>query len=127
MAYMLRLHEIETRIPSGEERLRDAWRALADDCDGDTAHFSREWRSAAEEWPLVEINELIDRHNRWYPAESRLPMDPRTGDYALVNGHDYRLKPLDGEWVLARFPPELTLAAASTCLAPQPGAGRMAT
>jgi hypothetical protein len=26
------------------------------------------------------VNELIDRHNRFYPAESRLPMDPRTRD-----------------------------------------------
>ena len=50
------------------------------------------------------MNELIDRHNRWYPAESRLPMDPRTGDYALVNGRSYRRRPLDASWVLERFP-----------------------
>jgi len=36
-------------------------------------------------------------------------MDPRRGDYALVNGRDYRLEPLDDGWVLERFPAELEL------------------
>jgi len=61
---------------------------------------------------LDEINDLIDRHNRWYPIESNLPMDPRTGDYALVNGRDYRLPPLDADWVLERYPPALNRARA---------------
>ena len=54
---------------------------------------------------FAEVNDLIERHNRWYPIEARLAMDPKTGDYALVNGRDYRLDPLDAEWVLERFPP----------------------
>jgi hypothetical protein len=40
-------------------------------------------------------------------------MDPRTGDHVLVNGRDYRLRPLDAAWVLERFPAELALARAS--------------
>ena len=113
MAYMVRLHEIESRIVSSKERLRGSWLGLADDCDGNTGRFAREWRSTAERWSFFKINDLIHRHNRWYPAESRLPMDPRTGDYALVNGRDYRLQPLGGDWVLERFPPELTLASST--------------
>ena len=50
------------------------------------------------------MNDLIERHNRWYPIESRLPMDPRRRDYVLVNGRDYRLRPLDAAWALALFP-----------------------
>ena len=52
------------------------------------------------------MNELIARHNRHYPAESRLPMNPRTGDFVLVNGRPYTREPLDADWVLIRFPPE---------------------
>jgi hypothetical protein len=37
-------------------------------------------------------------------------MDPRTGEYALVNGRDYRLALLDAGWVLERFPPALDRA-----------------
>jgi hypothetical protein len=31
-------------------------------------------------------------------------MDPRRRDYVLVNGRDYRLRHLDAEWALARYP-----------------------
>jgi hypothetical protein len=111
LAYMLRLREIETRTAGHEERLGDAWRGLALACDGDQARFAELWRAEASAWSFDEINDLIDRHNRWYPVESRLPMDPRTGDYALVNGRDYRLAPLDADWILARFPAALEAAA----------------
>jgi hypothetical protein len=31
-------------------------------------------------------------------------MDPRTGDFALVNGEHYAKQPLDADWILERFP-----------------------
>jgi hypothetical protein len=107
LAYMVRLHVIEAQTAEHEERLAEAWQALAADCDGETESFARDWRAIAREWQFSEVNDLVERHNRWYPVESRLPMDPRTGDYALVNGRDYRLAPLDDEWILERFPAAL--------------------
>jgi len=106
--YMLRLHDIERRLEEHDETLRAAWHALALDCDGDVARFRRRWTAEARRVDFTEVNGLIERHNRWYPAESRLPMDPRRGDFALVSGTDYRLAPLDADWVLERFPPELS-------------------
>ena len=111
LAYMLRLREIETRTTNQEERLVEAWRRIALACAGDDGRFESLWRAEASAWAFDEVNDLIDRHNRWYPVESRLPMDPRTGDYALVNGRDYRLAPLDADWILARFPAALETAA----------------
>ena len=105
--YMLRLHAIERRTEAFEEDLRERWRGLAAECDGDPARFAERWTTEAHGVDFAEVNGLVERHNRWYPAESRLPMDPRTGDYALVNGRDYRLPPLDFQWVLARFPASL--------------------
>lgn len=103
LPYMLRLREIERVTEEHETRLREEWRALALEC-GDAAEFEARWVAVARAASFDEVNELVDRHNRWYPAESRLPMDPRRGDYALVNGRDYRLEPFGPEWVLARFP-----------------------
>jgi hypothetical protein len=94
LAYMLRLREIEKQTAEHEARLTAARMELE-------AH---EWRGVVEAWSFDEVNDLIERHNRWYPVESGLPMDPRTGDYALVNGRSYKLAPLDAEWALARFP-----------------------
>ena len=107
LPYMLRLREIEHRTADHEEELCAAWLGLAEDCDGDAGRFRRHWRAAARSVAFDEVNDLIDRHNRWYPVESRLAMDPRRGDYVLVNGHDYRLAPLDAAWVLDRFPASL--------------------
>jgi hypothetical protein len=112
LPYMLRLREIEQRIAAIDEELRLAWRSLAEECEGDAARFRRRWRSFAKKAAYYEVNDLIDRHNRWYPVESRLPMDPRRGDYALVNGCDYRRPPLDAGWALERYPPSLRRAQA---------------
>jgi hypothetical protein len=108
--YMLRLHDIERRTEEQEQALRQGWRSLAIECERDSGRFADRWRAAAQEIDFTEVNDLIERHNRWYPAESSLAMDPRTGEYALVNGRDYRLAPLDATWVLERFPPVLEAA-----------------
>jgi hypothetical protein len=110
LPYMLRLREIEQRTADSEDALREAWLELAFECGDDAERFRHDWIAYAEQWSFDEVNDLIDRHNRWYPVESRLPMDPRRGDYALVNGRDYRLDPLDGGWVLRRFAPSLSAA-----------------
>ena len=96
LPYMARLREIDALTVQHEQQLEEAYGLVGDDAEA--------WRSLASSWDFSEVNELIDRHNRWYPAESRLPMDPRTGDYALVNGRNYRRPPLDATWVLERFP-----------------------
>ena len=111
LPYMLRLREIERETEEHEVRLRAEWHALAVECPSES-EFERRWAAAAKAASFDEVNDLIDRHNRWYPAESRLPMDPRRGDYALVNGRDYSLDPLDAEWVLERFPLDLERARA---------------
>src|SRR5262245_15018666 len=108
LPYMLRLREIEQRTAHAEDSLREEWHEQARRWGDDAARFRAEWTARAERWSFDELNDLVDRHNRWYPVESRLPMDPRRGDYALVNGRDYRLVPLDSAWVLERFPAELS-------------------
>ena len=114
LPYMLRLREIEQRIEELEASLREAWHALALEREADASAFARDWVRSARRVSFDEINDLIDRHNRWYPVESRLPMDPKRGDFALVNGRDYRLERLDAEWVLERCPPDLALASVQT-------------
>jgi hypothetical protein len=97
LPYMRRLREIDALTAQHEQQLAEAYEDLG-------GHASA-WEALAEGWDFGEVNELIDRHNRWYPVERRLSMDPKTGDYALVNGRSYRRRPLDATWVLERFPP----------------------
>jgi len=113
LPYMRRLREIELETEAHERRLAEAWRELAGSCGGDAAEFTRRWRRVAERWSFAAVNDLIDRHNRWYPAEARLPMDPRSRDFVLVGGKPYRRQPLDADWILERYPPALELARAA--------------
>ena len=97
LAWMRRLRAIEHAINEHEEQLAAEY-ASAESPDA--------WRALAARWDFTEVNELIERHNRHYPAESRLPMNPRTGDFVLINGRPYTRQPLDADWILNRFPPD---------------------
>jgi hypothetical protein len=103
-AWMRRLRAIEDAVEQHERRLGAEWRALAREIR-DPAEFAADWRRLAREWSFAEVNELIERHNRYFPAEARLPMDPRTRDFVRVNGRSHLREPLDSDWLLERFPP----------------------
>jgi hypothetical protein len=107
LPYMLRLREIERKTAEAEAALAERWREVALACDGDADRFARAWREVAEGWSFGEVNDLVDRHNRWYPVEARLPMDVRRRDYVLVGGRPYTRELLDADWVLDRFPADL--------------------
>jgi hypothetical protein len=101
-AHSRRLREIETEIAAHEEALRGEWEELG--------HDPEAWRRRAASWRFDAVNELIARHNLFYPVEAKLPMDPRTRDFVLVGGKPYRIEPLDADWILERFPPRRAAA-----------------
>jgi hypothetical protein len=111
-AWMRRLRAIEDTVEQHERRLGEAWTALAETVD-DPAEFAAAWRELAESWSFAEVNELIERHNRNFPAEARLAMDPRTRDFVRINGRSYLRDPLDAGWILVRFPPDHDAALAA--------------
>jgi hypothetical protein len=97
LPYMERRRTIEELTDSHFARLARRRAEVGDD--------GERWRRIAERWRFDEVNDLIEKHNRWYPIEARLPMDPRSRDFVRVGGRDYRLAPLDAGWILERFPP----------------------
>jgi hypothetical protein len=103
LPYMQRLRAIEDLTEWHLGRLERARRLLEAECL-DEAELARRWQELADRWSFYDVNDLIERHNRFYPLESRLPMDPRTGDFVRVDGKPYRRRPLDAAWILERFP-----------------------
>jgi hypothetical protein len=95
LPFMRRLRQIDDEIEALTARLAQAYAERND---------APSWRRLAERWDFGEVNDLIERHNRYYPIESRLPMDPRTRDYVKIGGRSYRRQPLDTAWILKRFP-----------------------
>ena len=105
-AWMRRLRAIEDAVEQHERQLGDSWRTLAQEVE-DPAEFAAAWRELAGNWSFAEVNELIERHNRNFPAEARLAMDPRTRDFVRINGRPYRRELLDESWILERFPADI--------------------
>ena len=100
--YMRRLRQIEDATRRHEQALAERYAELA--ATVPPAGLAAAWRAEAATWDFAELNRLIDQHNRWYPVEAQLPMDPRSGDYALVRGRPYTRARLDAAWILERFP-----------------------
>lgn len=96
LPYMQRLRQIDDAVEEHERRLAAAYAEHRDD--------PAAWRRIAERWNFSEVNDLIERHNRWYPIEARLPMNPRTRDYVEVGGRPYTREPMDAGWILGKFP-----------------------
>jgi hypothetical protein len=103
LAWMRRLRAIELLIAEHEARLQVAWDELRG-AHPDEREFADAWRTLSARWSFADVNDVIDRHNRYYPIETRLPMNPRTGDFVPVNGRPYTREPLDAAWILERFP-----------------------
>lgn len=101
--WMRRLRAIEDAVEQHERQLSEAWRALAQEVE-EPAEFAAAWEEQAGRWSFAEVNELIARHNRNFPVEARLAMDPRTRDFVRVNGRSYLREPFDARWILDRFP-----------------------
>jgi hypothetical protein len=104
--WMERLREIHQGIERHRQELAALYEALREEHGDDRAGFARAWRTRAQRRSFLDVNELIDQHNEWYPVERQLPMDPSTGDYVLIAGRSYRREPLDADWMLRHFPAE---------------------
>jgi hypothetical protein len=104
--FIERANQIESETHRHRRRLEHAYEWAVEKYGHDTAAFARYWRELAETWRFDEVNELIDEHNRWYPAERRLPLNPRTGDYLTIGNRDWRRRRLDAAWILEQFPVE---------------------
>jgi hypothetical protein len=96
LVWMRRLRAIEDAMEQHERQLDAAHRATV----------AADWPEVARNWDFSEVNALIARHNANFPAEARLPMDPRTRDFVRINGRSYQREPLDAAWILEHWPPE---------------------
>jgi len=98
-AFMRRLRSIEDL----EEGIVRSLAALLEEARAAGRPPEAHARAAAPVAMLEKLNDLIARHNRWYPIEANLPMRPRTGELIDRTGEPFRPRPqLTLEELLAR-------------------------
>lgn len=98
---------VENGIRREERRLAKRYAELRERHADDPGRFAARWCEVAHEQRFDELNALVRQHNTYYPMERDLPMNPRTGEYVLQHGRDFRRPELTPAWVLERFPDKL--------------------
>ena len=91
-AYARRKRRIEDALARYERTLRD----VAEACmlaGADDETLVRTVTTRAHRLDIAKTNELSASHNRYFPSEANLPLDPRTGAY-LHMGEPFRPEPL---------------------------------
>jgi hypothetical protein len=101
-AWALRKRRIEDAIARYEALLREVRDALL--VAGATAErIEAKMTERAKRFDLAKTNALIEAHNRYYPIEANLPIDPRTGGL-LHLGKPWKKEPfVTVEVVVARL------------------------
>jgi hypothetical protein len=64
---------------------------------------SDDLRAKAESFDLGRINDLIDRHNRYYPIEANLPVDPKSGELLNIGQRWEPTQPVTPASLLAKI------------------------
>jgi hypothetical protein len=77
-AYMRRKRRIEDLEEALRQALAEIYQQALEEL-GDEASARGLMEERAKEMDLGLLNDLIDRHNRYYPIEANLPTDVKTG------------------------------------------------
>ena len=97
LPYMQRLRADRRRRPRRtQRRLAEAYAEHGGDPAG--------WRRLAARWDFGDVNDLIERHNRWYPIEARLRDGPAHARLRQGRRPPYRREPLDAALDPRPFP-----------------------
>jgi hypothetical protein len=90
-AYAVRKRRIEDALARYDRTLGDVRDALR--MAGATdERVAQKVRERARRLDLAATNKLIDAHNRYYPIEANLPIDPASGEYLLL-GEIWTMEP----------------------------------
>jgi hypothetical protein len=96
-AWSQRLVRIERLRSDLEEQIRQAHQDLLHAQGAGPAELSPRWQAFLKRLDLAPINQLIDKHNAFYPIEAGLGMEWPSGRYLVPPGMQYPLPRLTAE------------------------------
>ena len=102
-----RLKAIELETERLLARLAEAYEEEREAAAHEPERFGRRWTQRLERTSFIEVNELIEIHNEWFPMEAHLRWDRDLDDYRAPFGIPWRKRVLDVDWALEHFPAEL--------------------
>jgi len=76
--YAVRARQIEQLTDQLMKDLTINYRKMAEQFGHHPEVFSRRWKKAVESIELDMLNDLIERHNNYFPIEANLAIDPKS-------------------------------------------------
>jgi hypothetical protein len=104
--YMLRSRQIERLMDQLMEELSAEYSKMLAKFAGRREVFAGKWKKLIENWPLDKLNNLIEKHNMYYPIEANLRMNPRSSDFLFGSAVWKPREKITVESLLERFPPD---------------------
>jgi hypothetical protein len=102
-AWSVRLVRMQRLRDDLREQLDAAWIACQQRFEGWPGELAHAWRDYVSGVDCSELNELIDKHNQYYPIEAGLRMQWPSGRYILPDGVQFPLPRLTAEALLAEL------------------------
>jgi hypothetical protein len=109
-AWSLRLKRIEDGRAALDRKLEAAWGQYARRYAGQPEEFARRWRAYIDALDLTSLNTLIEKHNRYYVIEARIPVAYPSGEYVIPMGIEYPQRPVQRAALLEAYPPDVDMA-----------------
>lgn len=102
-----RIHDLSVAL---YDDLETAWGKHARRYRGKPEWFAKRWREYIEKTDLAALNEVIRKHNDYYPIEARIPIHQITGEYIVPPGIEHPKAEVTIEQLLREYPPDLDMA-----------------
>ena len=110
--YARRARWIEDMTNRLMEDLAFEYKAMVGKCANDPQAFAHQWRELISLLELDELNDLINKHNMYYPMEAKLRIDPDSGAPLVGSTPWEPLEKISTEGLLKVFPPDMSASLA---------------
>ncbi len=105
--YASRARKIENTTHKLMEDLAFEYTSMLDKFSENPEVFAQQWKGLISSLELDEINDLIDKHNTYYPMEANLQIDPDSGAPLIGSIPWEPTERFSVEGLLKRFPPDM--------------------
>lgn len=103
-AWSTRLARIQRLRADLKERVHSAWNEHVAGAAPQAPEAGMAWSCFVESLDLGPINDLIEKHNAYYPLEAGLRMEWPSGRYLVPRGMEYPMSPVTRESLLSLDP-----------------------
>ena len=108
--YALRARQIEDKTDRLMEAVATEYTNMVNTVGKHPKRFAQKWKEFICSLQLYELNDLIERHNMYYPIEANLAIDPKSEGFLIGSIPWEPKEKITTEALLKEFPPYITAA-----------------